>query len=199
MATDDPSQFDQQPAAEVAVRRSTRSSCARVRSWLAAGTPVVVLGAPGVGKTRLAAEVGRAAADTGRPVAWIDLRNAPYETSSSLLADARSMGSPPTRRTGHPGQRRDRRRRCRVCRRRLAARRAQPAGARHEQGRGAGRWGSRAVGAAGRTRPPRVCCTMFLERLAPGVQMDDDQIARICATVGGLPLGLRLAASTAHA
>ena len=47
----------------------------RVESALAQGTPAIVVGAPGAGKTRLAIEVARRAGVRGVEVAWLDFRN----------------------------------------------------------------------------------------------------------------------------
>ena len=51
----------------------------RVEAALAGGAPVVMLGSPGVGKTRLAAEIARRAAENRQQVGWVDLRNARFE------------------------------------------------------------------------------------------------------------------------
>lgn len=47
---------------------------------LAQLTPVLVRGAPGAGKTRLAVEVARRAVSVGQAVGWVDLRNAVFDT-----------------------------------------------------------------------------------------------------------------------
>jgi DNA-binding SARP family transcriptional activator/tetratricopeptide (TPR) repeat protein len=51
----------------------------RAETALALGIPVVVLGAPGVGKTRFAIELARRGETDGRTVGWIDLRNARFD------------------------------------------------------------------------------------------------------------------------
>lgn len=50
----------------------------RIETALAGGTPLVVLGAPGVGKTRVALELARRAGEARRQVGWVDLRNATF-------------------------------------------------------------------------------------------------------------------------
>ena len=51
----------------------------RVEAALAGGAPVVMLGSPGVGKTRLASEIARRASENRQQVGWVDLRNARFE------------------------------------------------------------------------------------------------------------------------
>ena len=50
----------------------------RIETALGRGSPLVVLGAPGVGKTRVALEVARRAVESRRQVGWVDLRNASF-------------------------------------------------------------------------------------------------------------------------
>jgi DNA-binding SARP family transcriptional activator/tetratricopeptide (TPR) repeat protein len=50
-----------------------------VEATLARRVSVLVFGAPGAGKTRLAVEVARRAAAAGREVKWVDLRNATFD------------------------------------------------------------------------------------------------------------------------
>jgi DNA-binding SARP family transcriptional activator/tetratricopeptide (TPR) repeat protein len=50
----------------------------RVETALVRSRPVVLVGAPGIGKTRLAVEIAARAEAGGRRVGWIDLRNAPF-------------------------------------------------------------------------------------------------------------------------
>ena len=50
----------------------------RVETALVRGRPLVLVGAPGIGKTRLAVEIAGRAEAAGRHVGWIDLRNAPF-------------------------------------------------------------------------------------------------------------------------
>lgn len=58
----------------------------RVEATLARRMPVLLRGAPGAGKTRLAIEVARRAASTGRSVGWVDLRNAPFDARDVVAA-----------------------------------------------------------------------------------------------------------------
>ena len=51
----------------------------RIEAALGGGSALVVLGAPGVGKTRIALEVARRAVAARRQVGWVDLRNASFE------------------------------------------------------------------------------------------------------------------------
>jgi DNA-binding SARP family transcriptional activator/tetratricopeptide (TPR) repeat protein len=50
----------------------------RVETALVRSRPVVLVGTPGIGKTRLAVEIAGRAEAAGRRVGWIDLRNAPF-------------------------------------------------------------------------------------------------------------------------
>jgi len=50
----------------------------RIETALGRESPLVLLGAPGVGKTRLAQELASRAVDAGRRVGWVDLRNASF-------------------------------------------------------------------------------------------------------------------------
>ena len=52
----------------------------QVEMLLAQLAPVLLRGAPGAGKTRLAVEVARRAASVGQAVGWVDLRNAAFDT-----------------------------------------------------------------------------------------------------------------------
>jgi len=51
----------------------------RSETALAHLAPVLLNGAPGTGKTRLAVEVARRASTSGREVGWVDLRNAAFD------------------------------------------------------------------------------------------------------------------------
>lgn len=50
----------------------------RIETALGGCAPVVVVGAPGVGKTRVALEVAQRAVEARRQVGWVDLRNAAF-------------------------------------------------------------------------------------------------------------------------
>jgi predicted ATPase len=50
----------------------------RVETALVRCRPLVLVGAPGIDKTRLAVEIASRAEAAGRRVGWIDLRNAPF-------------------------------------------------------------------------------------------------------------------------
>ncbi len=52
---------------------------AQIETALARGEPVLICGAPGAGKTRLAIEVARRASAATKPVGWVDLRNAAFD------------------------------------------------------------------------------------------------------------------------
>ena len=51
----------------------------QIETSMSTGLPVVLLGAPGVGKTRLALEVARTSVGRDRESRWIDLRNARFD------------------------------------------------------------------------------------------------------------------------
>lgn len=53
----------------------------RVETMLGGGMPLVMLGAPGAGKTRFAIEIARGAVANGREARWVDLRNAQFDDS----------------------------------------------------------------------------------------------------------------------
>ena len=64
------------PALGLSIGRD--ASIERVEAALLRNLPVVVVGAPGAGKTRLAVEVARRARARGLDVAWVDLRNVAF-------------------------------------------------------------------------------------------------------------------------
>ena len=78
----------------------------RAEAALGRYSTLVLVGAPGIGKTRVAIEIAGRAEATGRPVGWIDLRNALIRGSWPGGA-RRSVDAKLSWRPGGVGQRRD--------------------------------------------------------------------------------------------
>ena len=72
------------PALGLSIGRD--ASIERVEAALLRNLPVVVVGAPGAGKTRLAVEIARRARARGLDVAWLDLRNVAF-AGTTLASD----------------------------------------------------------------------------------------------------------------